>query len=75
MQEILIDDTRCFIRAKKLPTSVHAFTVMDIEGNANIYVNSVLTQEQQQEALDHELGHIHYGDAYNDLPIEEAESF
>ena len=51
-----------------LPCSVRAFTVVDAEGDYNVYLNSKLTQEQLEQSYEHELRHIQNGDFDKFLP-------
>ena len=51
-----------FIREMKMPLSIRAFTVPDENGDFNIYVNSDLSDEAKEEALEHEKKHIENDD-------------
>ncbi len=61
------------IRTIPLPVTVRAFTVADESGDYNIYINSLLSFEQQQKSFKHEAGHIDNGDFYKDLTATEIE--
>ena len=50
------------IRLIDLPTAVRAFTVPDVDGNYNVYINCNLSRRMQQQACQHELAHIEAGD-------------
>lgn len=52
------------IRMISLPTTVRAFTIADSEGCYNIYLNSLLSNEEQKKGLRHEQTHIERGDFY-----------
>lgn len=56
MEEIIIrfDD--------KMPHALNGFVVMDANGDYNVFINGRLCPKKQQEALEHELSHIHCGD-------------
>lgn len=57
------------------PTTVRAFTIVDENGDYNVYVNSSLSPEARERAIKHELKHIEQGDFDKDLPahlIEKA---
>ena len=43
-------------------TRVRAFTILDANGDYNIYINAALSQEGQLRAYKHELKHIANGD-------------
>ena len=62
-----------FVRYIRLPSTVNAVTVIDEDGNYNIYINSNLSREAQQEAYDHELYHIEHGHHYNYTPVSDCE--
>lgn len=47
-----------FIREKKMPLSVRAFTLPDSNGDYNIYVNCDLADEVKIKTLEHETRHI-----------------
>lgn len=62
------------VRLVDMPCSVNGVTVLDEDGFANIYINSRLSHDQQQEAIQHELRHIHRDDFYKlDEPLEAVE--
>jgi hypothetical protein len=50
-------------------------TVLDENGFHNVYINSLLSREEQRAAYDHELEHIR-GDDFSktDLPLEQVEN-
>ena len=47
-----------FIRYLPLPPTIKGLTVLDSEGNYNVYLNSRLTYEANRATLQHELQHI-----------------
>ena len=51
----VIDEGDCSIRYIALPATVRAMTVRDGDGHYNIYINTQLSAEQQQDALLHEM--------------------
>ena len=62
-----------FIRLIDLDLKVDGVTVMDCDGNYNIYINSRLSYEDQQKTIDHELNHINMGHFDNYDPVEQNE--
>ena len=63
-----------FCRVVELPRTVNAVTVIDSEGNFNVYVNSLLTVEAQKKAFRHEKCHILKNHFYSLKPVEDCES-
>ena len=61
------------VRVAKLPDSVKGFVTPSPDGVMNVYLNEKLTQEQQQETLTHELGHVERAEVGNGRPLEEVE--
>lgn len=52
-----------FIRTtEELPMKQHGIVAMDANGDYIVVINAKLSPEKQQEALEHELSHIHHGD-------------
>lgn len=51
-----MDDIVC--RIVELPLRVNAVTVVDENGDFNVYVNSHLSHEEQMNAYKHECRHI-----------------
>ena len=51
-----------------LPCSVRAFTVVDENGDYNVYLNSKLSHEQLRRSYKHELQHIQNRDFDSQLP-------
>lgn len=48
-------------------------TVMNDEGDYNVYINARYSLDVQRKALQHELQHINRGDFCSDVPIELVE--
>ena len=51
-----------YIRLVKLPATVRGVTVADENGDYNIYINSLLSSDQQQLVLRHEMTHVRRDD-------------
>ena len=67
MEEIII-------RLIPLPVHVRAFTLPDAQGDYNVYINVLLSREQQARSFQHELRHIRRGDFYRrDCTVKELE--
>ena len=47
-----------FIRGIELPLTVKGVTVLDCDGNFNVYINILLSYETQRNATKHEIKHI-----------------
>ena len=63
------------IRLIPLPVHVRAFTMPDAQGDYNVYINVLLSTEQQNISLQHELRHIRRGDFYKrDKTAKEIEA-
>jgi len=63
-----------YIRLIDLPASVKGMTIQDEEGFFNIYINSKLNFEQQQQTIEHELCHIMRGDFDSVESLEKIET-
>lgn len=63
-----------FVRLRDMPGKIKGLTILDNEGDYNIYINSRLSFESQCEAYHHELAHIERDDLYNALPIDKVEN-
>lgn len=57
-----------FIRCLTAPLVFHAVTLLDRDGNYNMYLNADLSEEARMEAVEHELTHIESGDLESDIP-------
>ena len=60
-----------FIRIIKLSTP--GVTVLDADGNYNVYINEDLSEEERRKVADHELEHIKQDHFYSDKPVAECE--
>lgn len=58
-----------FIRGLKLPLTVKGATVLDENGDYNVYINILLSVEIQKKATKHELKHIKKEHFYNFDPV------
>lgn len=65
---------KMILRYVPLPHKTRGLTVQDEAGDYNIYVNSLLTYEANQETLRHELQHIDSNDFSKPLHIREIEA-
>lgn len=63
-----------FCRVVELPRSVNAVTVIDNDGNYNVYVNALLPIEEQREAFNHETRHISRNHFYSSKPVVDCEN-
>lgn len=64
-----------YIRRLPFPNrSVHAATYPNDDGTFDIYINTLLSESEQQRALEHELRHIRLGHFYSDAPLAEREA-
>lgn len=61
------------VRIINLPASVRGVTVVDENGNYNIYINAKLAPDEQKKALEHEQRHIDNFDFESFEEIEEIE--
>lgn len=71
----MIDEGDCSIRYIALPATVRALTARDRDGHYNIYINTRLSAEQQQEALLHEMRHLLQDDFDSARTFEQAEAY
>lgn len=62
------------LRLAPLPARVNAVTVVDDNGDFNIYVNENLSIEEQRRAYKHELEHIRQNHLFINKPVEECEA-
>lgn len=63
-----------FVRVQDMPYGINAMTILDSDGNYNIYINARLSYIGQLKAHRHEMAHITRDDFYNDLSIVDAEN-
>lgn len=64
----------CIVRYIDLPVSIPAVTEIDTEGDYNIYINAMLSDDEKKNALLHELQHVKRGHFYKDVPISFCET-
>jgi len=62
-----------YVRLVELPRRVEGVTVPNNDGSFSVYINSLLTDEQRQKVLDHELEHIEKEHFYVDMPVTRME--
>lgn len=53
----------------KLPLTVKGVTVLDSDGNYNVYINILLSYDTQQKATKHEIKHITKEHFYDFEPV------
>ena len=70
---ILMSMDVVIIRLIDLPHTVKGMTVLDEEGDYNVYLNARLSGEQRVVAFRHELEHIKNGDFYREDSVGEKE--
>lgn len=58
-----------FIRFIELPYSIKGVTTIDSDGNYNVYINSLLSYDEQLKTEKHELIHIRKEHFYNYDPV------
>ena len=64
-----------FVRLVELPRTVNGVTLPNDDGTFDIYLNSLLTEDEQKTALEHEVEHIIQDHFYNDVkPIRQIEA-
>jgi hypothetical protein len=56
-----------FVRYQQMPYTIPAVTVLDDNGDYNIYINPILSIYGQKAALRHELYHIRHDHFYDDI--------
>lgn len=62
------------VRLIDLPHSVNGVTVLDEEGDYNVYINAKLSRDNRHKALNHELVHIKKSHFYTDKTVQECEN-
>ena len=62
-----------FVRQMPMPSTIHGTTVVDADGNYNVYINECLCDEKKRDTLRHEMRHITCGHFYDVAPIEQNE--
>lgn len=61
------------IRSIVLPVGVRGVTVVDENGDYNVYINCTLSPDVQKQAADHELRHIRKDHFYDFEPVARNE--
>ena len=56
-----------------LPDTVPGVTVLDENGDYNIYINARLSNDNRRIAFDHEIKHIKKSHFYTDKSVEQCE--
>ena len=64
-----------FVRFIPLPWHVRAFVTPNDDDTYSIYINSLLPEEIQRAALEHELRHLRDGDLYSAESAAEIEGY
>lgn len=54
-------------------TRVRGFTICDVNGDFNIYINANASDAMQRQAYDHEIRHIRRGDFDSGMTADEIE--
>ena len=62
-----------FIRQMSMPRTVYGATVVDADGNYNVYINENLCDSKKQDTVDHELRHIESGHFHDTDSVESNE--
>lgn len=65
-----------YIRGIELPPTVKGVTVTDPDGNYNVYINLILSNDARKKAVKHELIHIkkHHFENFDPVIINELEA-
>lgn len=65
-----------YIRGVELPLTVKGITVTDADGNYNVYINLLLSEEARDRAVKHELVHIEkqHFENYDPVIVNELEA-
>ncbi len=58
-----------YIRGIEFPLKVKGVTVLDCNGDYNVYINKLLSDELQKKATKHEIRHIKKDHFYNFEPV------
>lgn len=58
-----------YIRGIELPLTVKGVTVLDADGNFNVYINTLLSYDTQWKATKHEIKHIKKDHFYDFEPV------
>lgn len=58
-----------YIRGIELPPKIKGVTVVDTEGDYNVYINTLLSPSAQKKAQKHELTHIIKDHFFDNEPV------
>ncbi|MBE6555773.1 MAG: hypothetical protein E7663_06060 [Ruminococcaceae bacterium] len=61
------------VRVIELPDAIPAVTVLDEDGDYNIYINGRLSKDNYEDAVRHELRHINQEHFYQKKPVRVCE--
>lgn len=61
------------IRVVDLPFPLKGATVLDNEGDYNVYLNAKLSADERVETYRHEIEHIRQGHFYQERPVADLE--
>ena len=61
------------VRYINLPGTVNAVTVVDENGDYNVYINERLSYYEKFRALDHEVYHIKHDHLHDNTPLKVCE--
>ena len=61
--------TDYYVRLVELPIRVEGVTVPNSDGSFSMYINSLLSSERRDAALQHELEHIQREHFYLEMPV------
>lgn len=62
-----------FVRQMSMPSTVYGTTVVDADGNYNVYINEQLCDQKKLDTLAHEMRHIEQGHFYDVNSVEQNE--
>lgn len=68
-----MDTDDIFVRYTDLPYSIDGTTVLDGNGDYNVYINPRESYDMQKRTLNHELSHIGHGHFYDGQATGEDE--
>ena len=60
-------------RVVDMPTEIKGITILDDEGNYNVYINDRLSHDMRHEVYEHEIAHIKRNDFHRDVDIRVKE--
>ena len=62
------------VRTIDMPTDIKGMTILDEDGNYNIYINDRLSYDMRLQVYEHELTHVGRSDHYRDIDIQLKEN-